>query len=89
VDARTVWWNYAEFKGNPFMELIAFSDCGGTIGPASSAKLAKDFTDHREAVLEKARSELGGDLSAWFCDRYDDWQRAFATAAQGGFVMFH
>lgn len=37
----------------PFAELINFSDCEGTLGPVTCAKLAKDF----EQFMEKVESE--------------------------------
>jgi hypothetical protein len=48
VPARTVWEHPDKYKSLPFYELIEFSDCNGTIGPAVCAKLAKDFADHEE-----------------------------------------
>lgn len=66
--------------GGPFWELINFSDCEGAIGPAVSAKLAKDFADHQPKA-----DEVGGH----FAEKYAEWRKAFETAANGGFVEFH
>jgi len=38
-----VWDNREKVAGQPFVELIDFSDCEGVIGPSVSAKLARDF----------------------------------------------
>ena len=70
----------------PFMELINFADNEGVIGPAVSAKLAKDFADWQE------RADAHGDTlddADWFRSRYADWRLAFETAAQSGYVDFH
>lgn len=65
----------------PFYELIHFSDCEGTIGPAVSAKLLADFIAHEERAMA-----VDDD---WFRALYMDWKRAFALAADGGAVQFH
>jgi hypothetical protein len=42
----TQFWKKAEnFIGQPFYELINFSDCEGQIGPKISEKLYQDFTN--------------------------------------------
>jgi hypothetical protein len=71
--------------GGPFWELINFPDNEGVIGPVVSAKLAKDFAD--EANKARALVLFGED--AWFLEKYRDWAKAFATAADGGCVLFH
>ena len=68
-------------KPLPFVELINFSDCDGFIGPKTSAKLAKDFAENR--------SRIPVDTDRWFVDKYEQWARAFALAANGGVVDFH
>lgn len=65
----------------PFYELLYFSYCEGTIGPKTSAKLAKDFAEWDE----KAKA-----LDApFFYEKYCDWRKAFEMAAQDGAVDFH
>lgn len=66
-------------SGGPFWELIYFSDCEGVIGPTTSAKLARDFSEHQ--------AKAGAD--EWFFERYRNWKEAFELAAKGGAVRFH
>ena len=76
-------WEGAE---GPFAELIDFSDCEGSIGPATSAKLARDFAEHEE----RARTfDAGPDDEGWFFRKYQEWKQAFEFAADGGMVAFH
>lgn len=72
----------------PFVELINFSDCEGTIGPRTCAKLAKDFQDWRERA-EKFAQSLGGENGQYFMRKYSAWQEAFETAANEGCVDLH
>lgn len=67
--------------GGPFWELILFSDCEGTIGAATAAKLAKDFADHQ------AKADAHTDEH--FRNKYTEWRAAFELAADGGCVRFH
>jgi hypothetical protein len=70
-----------------FWELICFSDCEGAIGPLVSAKLSEDFdTHHAEARIWAATLDQDGD---YFIRVYEDFQRAFQMASQGGAVSFH
>lgn len=68
----------------PFYELVMFSDCEGTIGPKTSAKLAKDFAEWEE----KIGSMVSGD-EEYFMEKFRDWKRAFEAAADTGAVCFH
>jgi hypothetical protein len=77
VDPREVWDNKEKYTGKPFVELIDFSDCEGAFGPVTSAKLAKDFQDNKDSVVDRS----------WNQARYEYWQRAFELAAQEGFVV--
>lgn len=70
-------WDNSE---GPFAELINFSDCEGIIGPVTSAKLAKDFSEHQEIAERKEDS--------YFLYLYNEWRKAFETAANGGCVRF-
>ena len=71
----------------PFFELIYFSDCEGFIGPKTSAKLAKDFTEW-EKRAEKFAATLGADDGPWWLERYKNWKAAFMMASEGGAVLF-
>lgn len=76
-----------EAEEGPFWELINFSDCEGTIGPVTSAKLAKDFESHQHLVDGLT---LGSDEDTeWFRERYADWRAAFEMAAMSGAVSLH
>lgn len=69
----------------PFIELINFSDCEGSIGPKTSAKLANDFAAH-QATAGVIESNVH---DATFAQRYRQFRAAFETAAKGGYVSFH
>lgn len=79
--AEHIWANAKQFIGEPFFELINFSDCEGAIGPVVSAKLAKDFREGRPLISTH--------LSPYFKEAYDLWLNAFETARQDGLVLFH
>lgn len=65
-------------EGGPFWELIHFADNEGTIGPATAAKLAKDF-----AEFQAEADKLEDDVEArWFREKYADWRKAFEVAAR-------
>jgi len=64
--------------GAPFIELVYFSDCEGTIGPVVSAKLAKDFDDFA--------GKLEGDARQLHV--YEQFRKGFHLAADGGAVKF-
>lgn len=85
VTPEVVWNDPAAFAGKSFVELVNFSDCEGLIGPRTSAKLARDFAEHRERAV--AHSENAS--RPWFLARYDDFAAAFKLAArEGGAVWF-
>jgi hypothetical protein len=75
-------WN-DDISEGPFIELIQFADNEGYIGPAVSAKLAKDFADNEERIVA-----IGG-TDSYFLDKYREWRAAFEMAADGGCVDFH
>lgn len=79
--ALVIWEDRASYVGEPFYELIDFSDCEGIFGPEVCAKLAKDFQEHRHTV----RASLA---ESWMVPLYDEWQKAFSLAAGGGVVRF-
>ena len=71
----------AAVESGPFWELINFSDCEGVIGPATSAKLAKDFMAYQEKADQHE--------DEWFRFQYAKWRKAFEVAADNGAVEFH
>lgn len=76
-------WDMKPAHG-PFVELIAYSDCEGFLGPKTSAKLAADFTEWA------ARASSHNDFDAYFVETYANFRAAFELAARGGGVVkFH
>lgn len=65
----------------PFYELVVFADNEGTIGPATCAKLAKDFEEWSDRA-----HRIGPDS---FVRLYDEFKQAFKDAANNGAVEFH
>ena len=86
VKPEVVWHDFPTYSGKPFAELIHFSDCEGSIGPRTSAKLANDFAEWEAAAVEYARTISDGD--SWLL-KYRQWREAFELAAAGGFLDFH
>jgi len=87
AEPEAVWGNPERFRGQPFVELINFSDCEGTIGPVVSKKLAADFqcnAGKAREVFDPADAD-----SVWWVQHYEDWLIAFTLASRGGFVCFH
>lgn len=80
VGPEEVWSDPDRFSGKPFVELIDFSDCEGSIGPKTSAKLLADFVTHPDLP--------GTVVDGYFEDKYRAWQYAFTLAWQDGFVVF-
>jgi hypothetical protein len=78
---REVWENPDAYAGKPFVELVNFSDCEGTIGPVVSAKLARDFAEWDD----RAKAQMDD----YEYGRYAGWRRAFKLAANNGAVDFH
>lgn len=75
--AASAW----DSESGPFWELICFSDCEGTIGAKTSAKLAADFAEHQ--------SKADAHEDERFRDLYAKWREAFESAANAGAVLFH
>lgn len=65
-----------------FGELISFPDNEGFIGPRTAAKLATDF----ELFVGKVTAP---DDREWYAALFDDFAKAFRTAAGEGIVDFH
>lgn len=89
VAPDTIWFDEETWAGKPFFELVMFSDAEGTIGPKTSAKLAKDFADYELHCLSAAQQLADVDEREWFVEKYEDFRAAFELAAQDGFVIFH
>jgi hypothetical protein len=77
ASASDAWSNHSS---GPFWELINFSDCEGVIGPAVSAKLARDFAEWDEKA-----AQFGEDFYHY---GYRQLRAAFEMAADGGMVRF-
>lgn len=75
--AASAW----DANGGAFWELINFSDCEGTIGATTSAKLARDFAEYQTKA--DAHENEG------FRAKYGEWRAAFELAAKSGAVSFH
>lgn len=73
-------------RQGPFAEMFDFSDAEGSIGPVTSAKLAKDFADFEERARTFA---AWPDDDGWFFKVYLDWKKAFEMAADDGMLDFH
>jgi len=71
----------SDYDSGAFWELIVFSDCEGTIGAATSAKLAKDFAEFQQKADQHP--------DEWFRCLYAEWRLAFETAQINGAVSFH
>lgn len=83
TDPKSVWGHPDKFTGQPFAELVNFSDCEGVIGPVIAAKLADDFANHHAKALKvKADRE-------WFLYVYEYFWASFCLASQNGAVDFH
>lgn len=80
-DPETVWANFARFTDMPFAWLIHFSDAEGVIGPKLSARLFREFDEHKDfAGLHRELDDYG---------QYTHFGRAFLLAQDGGAVLFH
>src|SRR6266446_8290457 len=81
---KKIWADIDAFRGKPFFELINFADNEGVIGPITSAKLFRDFTN----LSSKAQLVSGyGPFSVY--EPYLKWTKAFDLAKDTGFVIFH
>jgi hypothetical protein len=85
VSPETVWENPEQFTGQPFVELIHFTDCDGRIGTAVAAKLATDFYAHTAGF---AADVAGQEYTGYYLSTYRDFTTAFGLAGQGGALEF-
>jgi hypothetical protein len=82
-DPRPYWdCKLPEDDSKPFMKLIFFSDCEGTLGPVVAAQLAKEFDEW----AGKAKTWAGVD--APFYRYYSSMREAVHMAADGGAIKF-
>ena len=79
VSPEEVVKNPDRYDGEPFYELINYSDCEGTFGTKTCAKLHRDFHDNMETVIEENDKN--------FTSGYMRRMKAFEMAKDGGFVQ--
>lgn len=69
-------------NGQPFFELIHFSDCEGTLGTQTCQKLLQDFINFES----KAKTMSQG---SYYFDMYTNWKKAMTIASENGAISFH
>lgn len=69
--------------GDPFFELIMFSDCEGTLGTQVCKKLLQDFINFED----KYNNMIGE--NSYYKDLYQEWKTGLELAAQNGAIKFH
>lgn len=69
--------------GDPFFELINFSDCEGTLGTNVCKKLLKNFIDFQHKA-DALSSEYN-----YYKKLYNQWRFAFEVASDNGAISFH
>lgn len=73
-----------------FWELLNFSDCQGTLGPAACAACAGDMRAYMDGgAHERYLEGLEGGLVRGFDESMKDWSRAFEETSAGGLLLFH
>jgi len=85
------WKNEENFSGQPFYELINFSDCEGQIGPEVSEKLYQDFmdTENEKKFLDYCKAKFETEyLEEFYQANWEDFKKAFEIARQGGLVQW-
>lgn len=87
--AEAIWRTPEKFAHIAFFELINFADNEGSIGPTTSAKLAKDFASQEAAAKKWAKKNLDEDDREYFLEGYKNFKEAFEAVAGNGFVVFH
>lgn len=85
VSPKAVWEYPDKYQGEPFYEIIDFSDCEGFIGPEMACKLTGDF-----ATYEDKAAEYGYGPYDYLFKTYQNFYKAFDLAAsRNGAVVFH
>lgn len=76
-------WPDDEFPSEdwPLFQLIAFSDCDGTLGPVVCKKLYQDML----SLKDKAQAMY----DAQFVYKFNNWLKAFELASDNGMVIFN
>jgi hypothetical protein len=85
------WKDEENFIGQPFYELINFSDCEGQIGPKISEKLYQDFTnpENEEKFLYYCNQNLETEmLREFYLENWEDFKKAFQMARHNGLVQW-
>lgn len=85
VSARTVWRDPEAYRDRPFYELINFADNEGFIGPEAAADLLLDFEAGRDRWMVATDDDVVDHDDR---RKYDEWTKAFRTAAGHGLVRF-
>ena len=90
VDDVEFWKDAENFIGQPFYELINFSDCEGQIGPEVSEKLYQDFMDpeNEKKFLDYCKAKFETEyLEEFYQANWEDFKKAFEIARLGGLVQ--
>lgn len=90
VEPEEVWENPDLYRDEPFYEIIRFADNEGCIGPEAAVDLAQDFGENKLLVL-RAYADAWGACDPereWFRTMYDEFRKAFRTAAGTGLVRY-
>lgn len=74
-------WNNGK-NGQPFYELINFSDCEGTIGTQTCQKLLQDFISFEEKAKQMSQD-------SYYFNLYVTWKEAMIIASENGAISFH
>lgn len=79
-ESVNVAWEKGEY-GQPFMELLKFSDCDGVLGTEVCKKLAKDFLDYEKEAMQSSND--------YHTELYQKWKSLFVLASNNGAISFH
>lgn len=88
-DPEEIWTESSDVGwGDPFYEIIDFTDCNGVVGPETSAKLFQDFDEYEEQFKNYAQENCENK-----CEKivrlYGRFRAAFKVASDTGVVIFH
>jgi hypothetical protein len=85
------WKDEENFIGQPFYELINFSDCEGQIGPKVAEKLYQDFAnpENEKKFLDYCKAKFETEyLEEFYQANWEDFKKAFEIARLGGLVQW-
>ncbi len=90
IDPAVLWADPAAFVGQPFVELVNFSDQEGAIGPRTSQKLAQDFANYVDRLPDLLSNGWEESIvtRAAFLELFQQFQYAFELASHNGFLIF-